>query len=56
MRAHLADDDALLELVPIAGCYRLIDSLLLTLGVPLEDHLAPWAPDGVGPARLGHTD
>lgn len=55
MRAQLADDDALMELVAIAGCYRLIGSLLLTFEVPLEDHLPPWPPDGVGPVPSGHT-
>jgi alkylhydroperoxidase family enzyme len=48
-RAHLADDGALLELVTIPGCYRTIATLLLTFGVPLEEHLVPWPPDGAAP-------
>jgi alkylhydroperoxidase family enzyme len=47
IRAELADDNALMELVTIAGCYRLIGSLLLTFRVPLEDHIPAWPPDGV---------
>jgi alkylhydroperoxidase family enzyme len=48
-RSHLADDDALMELVTIAGSYRAIGSLLLSFAVPLEDHVEAWAPDGVAP-------
>jgi alkylhydroperoxidase family enzyme len=48
-RALLGDGDALIELVAIPGCYRLIGSLLATFSVPLEDHVEPWAPDGTGP-------
>ena len=49
VRSHLADDDALMELVTIAGSYRAIGSLLLSFAVPLEDHVEAWAPDGVAP-------
>lgn len=49
-RAHVGDDRALLELVAIPGLYRAIATLLLTFDVPLEDHVAPWAPDGRRPA------
>ena len=49
VRSHLDDDAALMELVTIAGCYRAIGSLLLSFAVPLEDHVEPWAPDGVAP-------
>lgn len=48
-RALLGDGDALLELVAIPGSYRLLGSLLLTFQVPLEGHVAPWAPDGIAP-------
>lgn len=46
-RAVCGDDRALMELVMIPGCYRAIGTALLTFGVPLESHVAPWAPDGV---------
>ena len=49
VRSHLGDDAALMELVTIAGCYRAIGSLLLSFAVPLEDHVEPWAPDGIAP-------
>lgn len=49
-RSLLGDGDALLELVAIPGSYRLLGSLLLTFQVPLESHVAPWAPDGVAPS------
>lgn len=48
-RSMLADDRALMELVMIPGCYRTIGTVLLTFGVPLEDHVTPWAPDGRAP-------
>jgi alkylhydroperoxidase family enzyme len=51
VEAHaLLDDDSLMELVAIPAAYRLIGSMLLTFDVPLEAHVAPWAPDGVAPA------
>lgn len=49
VRRYVTDDRALMELVMIPGCYRTIGSILLTFDVPLEDHVAPWAPDGVAP-------
>lgn len=49
-RAHVGDDRALLELVMIPGCYRTIGSVLLSFGVPLEDGVPVWPPDGVSPA------
>ena len=39
----------LLELVMIPACYRAIGMLLLTFGVPLEDGVQPWPPDGCAP-------
>lgn len=41
--------DALVELVVAIGNWRLFSSLLRTLGVPLEDGIAPWPPDGASP-------
>jgi len=48
-RILIGDDRALMELLAIPGCYRAIGTLLLTLEVPLEDHVKPWAPDGAEP-------
>jgi alkylhydroperoxidase family enzyme len=48
-REAVGDGDELLELVAIPGFYRAIGALLLTFGIPLEPHVEPWAPDGVGP-------
>jgi alkylhydroperoxidase family enzyme len=48
-RELLGDDRALLELVMIPGCYRTIGTVLLTFDIPLEDHVAPWPPDGHSP-------
>jgi alkylhydroperoxidase family enzyme len=49
-RVVVGDDRALLELVTIPGLYRAIGAVLATFAVPLEDHVAPWAPDGRGPS------
>jgi hypothetical protein len=49
VRDLLGDDRALLELVMIPACYRAIGTLLLTFGVPLEDGVEPWPPDGRAP-------
>jgi alkylhydroperoxidase family enzyme len=48
-RFLLGDGDALLELIAIPGFYRSIGSLLATFSIPLEAHVGPWAPDGLGP-------
>ncbi len=50
-RELLRDDRALIELVMIPACYRAIGTFLLTFGVPLEEGLEPWPPDGEPPAR-----
>jgi alkylhydroperoxidase family enzyme len=54
-RAVVGDGDALLELVTIPAFYRAIGTMLLTYGVPLEDGLAAWGPDGHGPDHDGHS-
>ena len=46
-RSLIGDDRAVLELLMIPGLYRTIGTVLLSVGVPLEDHVEPWAPDGV---------
>jgi len=49
VRGLLNDDRALLELVMIPACYRAIGTLLLSFGVPLENGVEPWPPDGRAP-------
>jgi len=46
---HVGGAPALLELVAAIGTWRMISSILRSLEVPLEDGVAPWPPDGVGP-------
>jgi alkylhydroperoxidase family enzyme len=48
-RSLLGDDRAVLELLMIPGLYRTIGTVLLSVGVPLEDRVEPWSPDGVSP-------
>lgn len=48
-RAHVGDDDALLELVAAIGTWQLVSVLRRSLDVPLEDGVAPWPPDGRSP-------
>jgi len=48
-RRLLGDDRAVLELLTIPGLYRTIGTVLLTAQIPLEAHVAPWPPDGLGP-------
>jgi alkylhydroperoxidase family enzyme len=49
LREHFPDDAELFELVMAINHWRLYSSVLRTLAVPLEDGLAPWPPDGIGP-------
>lgn len=37
------------ELVASIGLWRLVSTLLMTFGVPLEDDLSSWPPDGQAP-------
>lgn len=37
------------ELVASIGLWRLVSTLLVTFGVPLEDDLSSWPPDGQAP-------
>ncbi|WP_293390207.1 carboxymuconolactone decarboxylase family protein [Nevskia sp.] len=48
---HVTSIQARLELVVAIGNWRTFSQLLLTLGIPLEDGLDNWMPDGVRPAR-----
>ena len=48
---HITSIQARLELVIAIGNWRTFSQLLLTLGIPLEDDLENWMPDGVRPAR-----
>ena len=45
----LGGDEALVELVAVIGTWRCVSSLLRSLGVPLEEGVASWPPDGRGP-------
>jgi 4-carboxymuconolactone decarboxylase len=49
-RSIVGDGDELLELVALPGLYRTIGTVLATFSIPLESHVAGWAPDGQGPA------
>jgi alkylhydroperoxidase family enzyme len=48
LRRHLGDDEAV-ELVVAIGLWWMVSTVLRSLDVPLEDDLAAWPPDGVGP-------
>ena len=41
--------DAATELVCVIGAYLMVSTVLRSLGVPLEDGVEPWPPDGVHP-------
>jgi alkylhydroperoxidase family enzyme len=45
-----ANSPVLVELVTAIGLWRMIAGMLRTLDVALEDGVAPWPPDGRGPA------
>ena len=42
VREYGFDDEAILRATAIAGFYGLVNRLVLTLGVPLEEGLDPW--------------
>jgi len=43
------DTAVMVELVTAIGNWQLFSTLLRSLGVPLEDGVEPWPPEGVGP-------
>ena len=43
------DTTVLIELVTAIGAWRMVASMLHSLGVPLEDGVASWPPDGRSP-------
>ena len=43
------DTTVLIELVTAIGAWRMVASMLHSLGVPLEDGMASWPPDGRSP-------
>lgn len=45
------DSAVLVELVAAIGNWRLFSGLLRSLGVPLEDGVEPWPPQGVPPSE-----
>lgn len=48
LRGHL-DDRALVDLVTAIGAWTMVSVFLRSLGVPLEDGMAPWPPTGEEP-------
>jgi len=51
-REHVAGDPRiLLELLAVVGLWQMVSAHLRSLGVPLDDGLGSWPPDGVGPAE-----
>lgn len=49
LRHVSADPTVLLEVLSVVGVWRMVAAQLLTLGVPLEDGVRSWPPDGRGP-------
>jgi alkylhydroperoxidase family enzyme len=47
--AQLGSTEERLELAAAIGTWSLISSVVRSLGIPLEEGVAPWPPDGVGP-------
>jgi len=45
----LEDDRAVIELVLVIGEWRTVSELLRSFGIPLEENLQSWPPDGTGP-------
>eukprot|EP00439_Symbiodinium_sp_Y106_P087753 s1_g289.t1 len=43
-------DPELIDLVATIGVWNMISELLTTLGVPLEESIVAWPPDGLAPA------
>lgn len=52
LRALIADDGTLFELVIAIGNWQMFANLLRSLRVPLEDGIEPWPPDGRRPPAL----
>ena len=47
--ASIGDADLLVELVMVIGNWRMVSGVLRSLGVPLEDGVEAWPPDGRSP-------
>jgi len=45
------DTTVLVELVGVIGAWRMVASILHSLGVPLEDDVPSWPPDGQSPVQ-----
>lgn len=41
--------NATIEIATAVGCWRLVSKLTRALAIPLEEGIASWPPDGVGP-------
>lgn len=48
-REFEGDATVLVELVTVIGAWRMIASILQSLGVPLEEGVSSWPPDGRSP-------
>ncbi|HEX5265943.1 MAG TPA: carboxymuconolactone decarboxylase family protein, partial [Acidimicrobiales bacterium] len=47
---HVSSDPrVLLEVISVVGVWGMVAAQLRTIGVPLEEGVAPWPPDGDGP-------
>lgn len=49
--ADESGDKTVLEVVAVIGAWRMVSTWLQSLGVPLEDGVEPWPPDGVAPGE-----
>lgn len=47
------DRATMVELVTVIGAWRMVSSILQSLGVPLEDDVVSWPPDGQPPSLQG---
>lgn len=50
MTSLLADSE-LFELVALVATYQFLASVIASIGIPLENEVLEWLPDGVGPSR-----
>ena len=48
-RKHVGETEVLVELITAIGTWRLISQFTRSLEVPLEEGIASWPPEGVGP-------
>jgi alkylhydroperoxidase family enzyme len=52
LNEHVSTEpDVLLEVVHVAGLWRMVSGVLRSLEVAVEDGVSSWPPDGTGPRR-----